>query len=89
MPALATLVYPNFYGVISGNYHGPLDITQYCFYAGILLAPLPLFGLRHRRLRWIGLLLVVPAIWYAMGHAAGLYLVDRAACRASAACVLP
>ena len=74
-PALATLIYPNFYGVFSGNYQGPQDITQFYFYAGILVAPLPLFGLREPRLRWIGLLLVVPTIWYAMGHAAGLYLL--------------
>ena len=75
LQALATLVYPDFYGVISGNYHGPVDITQYYFYAGILLAPLALFGLRHLHVRWVGLLLVVPAIWYAMGHSAGLYRV--------------
>ncbi len=78
LPALATLVYPDFYGVISGNYHGPADITQYYFFAGILLAPLALLGLRDRRLRGIGLLLVVPTIWYAVGHSAGLYhLVAR------------
>ena len=74
-PAFATLLYPNLYGVLSGNYHGPQDITQFYFYAGILVTPLALFGLRDRRVRWIGLLLVVPAIWYAMGHSAGLYRV--------------
>lgn len=71
--ALSTLVDPNFYGVFSANYHGPEDITQYYFYGGILLVPLAIFGLRDRRLRVIGLLLVVPTIWYAMGKSAGLY----------------
>ena len=73
--ALATLVYPNFYGVLSENYHGPQDITQFYFYAGILLLPLAVFGLRNRFVRWAGLLLVIPTIWYAMGHSAGLYLL--------------
>jgi hypothetical protein len=71
--ALATLVDPDFYGVFSDNYHGPEDITQYYFYAGILLVPLAIFGLRNRRLRIVGLLLIVPTIWYAMGKSAGLY----------------
>lgn len=73
--ALSTLVSPNFYGLFSGNYHGPEDITQYYFYAGILLLPLALFGLKDRRLRIVGGLLVVPSIWYAMGQSAGLYLL--------------
>ena len=72
-PALSTLVSPDFYGIFSGNYHGPEDITQYYFYAGILLLPLAIFGLRDRRLRIAGLLLIVPTIWYAMGQSAGLY----------------
>ncbi len=73
--ALSTLVAPDYYGVFSGNYHGPVDITQYYFYAGILLIPLAIFGVRDRRLRLAGLLLVVPTIWYAMGQSAGLYLL--------------
>jgi hypothetical protein len=73
--ALSTLVSPDFYGLFSGNYHGPVDITQYYFYSGILLVPLALFGLRDRRLRIAGLLLIVPTIWYAMGQSAGLYLL--------------
>jgi hypothetical protein len=71
--ALSTLVSPDFYGIFSGNYHGPQDITQYYFYAGILLLPLAIFGLRDRRLRVAGLLLIIPTIWYAMGQSAGLY----------------
>jgi hypothetical protein len=74
-PALATLLAPNFYGVFSEKYDGPQDITQFYFYAGILLLPLAIFGLRNRTLRWIGLLLVIPTIWYALGHSAGLYLL--------------
>ena len=73
--ALSTLVAPDFYGVFSGNYRGPVDITEYYFYAGILLVPLALFGLRDRKLRIIGLLLIVPTFWYAMGQSAGLYLL--------------
>ena len=74
-PALATLLAPNFYGVFSDKYDGPADITQFYFYAGILLLPLAIFGLRDRALRWTGLLLVIPTIWYALGHSAGLYLL--------------
>jgi hypothetical protein len=84
LSALLTLVAPDFYGVFSGNYHGPQDITQYYFYGGILLVPLAIFalsyqkGLRDRNLRFVGLLLIVPTIWYAMGKSAGLYwLVAR------------
>ncbi len=75
LAALSTLVSPDFYGLFSGNYHGPEDITQYYFYAGILLVPLALFGLRLRRLWIAGLLLIIPTIWYAMGQSAGLYLL--------------
>jgi len=73
LSALATLVDPDFYGVFSEKYNGPEDITQYYFYAGILLLPLAALGLRDRKLRWTGLLLVVPTIWYAMGQSAGFY----------------
>jgi hypothetical protein len=75
VPALSTLMLPDFYGLLSGNYHGPEDITQYYFYAGILLVPLAIFGLRDRRLRITGLLLIVPTMWYAMGRSGGLYLL--------------
>jgi hypothetical protein len=75
LPALATLIVPNFYGVFSDKYTGPEDITQFYFYAGVLLLPLAIFGLRDRTLRWTGLLLAIPTIWYALGHWAGLYLL--------------
>lgn len=75
LPALAALFAPNFYGVFSEKYTGPEDITQFYFYAGILLVPLAIFGLRNRTLRWTGLLLVIPTIWFALGQSAGLYLL--------------
>ena len=79
LQALTTLVWPNFYGVFSANYHGPYDITQFYIYAGVLLVPLAAAGVwkagRKRLLLWPCLLLVVPTIWYAMGHSAGLYLL--------------
>ena len=75
LPSLLTLVYPNFYGVLSDNYTGPSDITQFYYYGGILLVPLAIAGWRNRAVRWIGLLLTVPMIWYALGRAAGLYLL--------------
>ncbi len=73
--ALWTLIMPDSYGVFSGNYRGPSDITQFYFYAGILLVPLAIVGLRNPRLRIAALLLIIPTIWYAMGQSAGLYLL--------------
>lgn len=73
--ATTTLVYPDFYGVFSPKYRGPEDITQFYFYAGILLLPLAAFGVRNRFVRVAGLLLVIPCLWYAMGQPAGLYLL--------------
>jgi hypothetical protein len=75
LQSLATLVYPDFYGVLSEHYTGPSDITQFYFYAGILLVPLAILGLWRSSVRWTGLLLVIPTIWYAMGSSAGLYLL--------------
>ncbi|HKD02192.1 MAG TPA: hypothetical protein VKB77_07185, partial [Terriglobales bacterium] len=42
--SLATLFAPDALGALSGNYHGPSDITQYYFYAGLLLVPLAVLG---------------------------------------------
>ncbi|MBI3471659.1 MAG: hypothetical protein HY013_09900, partial [Candidatus Solibacter usitatus] len=70
---LATLVAPNFLGALSGAYTGPPDITQYYLYGGLLLLPLAALGLRNAQLRLTALLLIVPALWYALGPAAGLY----------------
>jgi hypothetical protein len=73
--ALLTLVQPNYYGLLSGHYTGPGDSTQHYFYAGILLVPLALLGLRHARLRRMALVLGVPFLWYALGPAGGLFRV--------------
>ncbi|MCL4402166.1 MAG: hypothetical protein M1436_05835 [Acidobacteria bacterium] len=73
--ALATLINPDSYGVFSTVYRGPQDITQFYFYAGILLVPLAIAGCWNARLRRTGLWLVIPTIWYAMGQSAGLYLL--------------
>jgi hypothetical protein len=72
--ALANLALPNFYGAASGNYSGPPDITQFYFYAGILLLPLAIVGIWKKR-SWITLALIVPPLWYALGPPAGLYSV--------------
>lgn len=76
LPALITLVYPNFYGgILWGQYHGPFEMTQYYYYSGILLLPLALLGLRNRAFRWMALLFTIPPIWYAVGPFGGLYLL--------------
>jgi hypothetical protein len=72
--SLLTLIYPNYYGVLTNQYTGPVDITQFYFYAGILVLPLAVAGIaRTPAIRWTGLLLIVPPVWFALGHAAGLY----------------
>jgi hypothetical protein len=71
--ALWTLISPDHYGSVSGNYTGPQDQTQFYFYAGLALVPLAVLGLASKRIRWFALMLVVPFAWYAFGPAAGLY----------------
>lgn len=73
--ALLTLFFPNYYGALGGTYHGPGDITQFYFYAGLLLVPLALFGLMKKSLRMLAVVMLVPTLWYALGPAAGLYRV--------------
>jgi membrane protein YfhO len=76
--SLLTLVDPDYYGLLSGHYVGPGDSTQHYFYAGILLVPLALLGLRNRRIVRTALVLSVPFVWYALGPVGGLYrLVAR------------
>jgi hypothetical protein len=76
--SLLTLVYPNYYGLLSGSYFGPGDSTQHYFYAGILLVPLVILGVRNTRVLRMALVLSVPFVWYAWGPAGGLYrLVAR------------
>jgi hypothetical protein len=73
--SLLTLVLPDFYGAASGQYHGPQDITQYYFYAGILLLPLAAWGLAYRALRLPCALIFAVPVWYALGQNAGLFLL--------------
>ena len=71
--AFGTLFVPNMYGSVSGHYTGPVDRSQYYLYGGILLIPLAVLGCLAKRLRWVGLMLAVPAGWYAFGPPGGLY----------------
>jgi hypothetical protein len=75
LPALLTLVLPDYYGAASGHYHGPADITQYYFYGGLLLLPLALWGLANRALRLPCVLVFAIPFWYALGPSAGLFLL--------------
>jgi hypothetical protein len=70
---LLTLFAPNSLGAISGNYTGPVDITQYYFYAGLLMVPLAAFGVANTRMRWPALTILIPTLWYLAGPAAGFY----------------
>lgn len=71
--AALTLLFPNALGAVCGEYTGPVDITQYYFYAGILLLPLAALGMRIRGVRLPVIVLVAPALWYALGPGFGLY----------------
>jgi hypothetical protein len=71
--ALMTLVDPDFYGLLSGHYTGPGDSTQHYFYAGLLLLPLAVLGLRNGRIVRTAAFLSLPFLWYAFGPAGGLY----------------
>jgi hypothetical protein len=73
--SLITLVQPDYYGLLSGKYHGPGDSTQHYFYAGIVLVPLVLVGLRQAPIRRAALLLGLPFLWYALGPVGGLFRV--------------
>jgi hypothetical protein len=73
--SLLTLVQPDHFGLLSGNYSGPGDVTQHYFYAGIVLVPLLVVGAFNRGALRMALLLVVPFVWYAIGPSAGLFRV--------------
>ncbi|MCW5981740.1 MAG: YfhO family protein [Bryobacteraceae bacterium] len=75
--SLATFVHPNIMGALHPEtYQGPPDITQHYFYSGFLLVPLAAIGFWvERRLRLPALLLVIPAVVYAMGPPALIYSV--------------
>jgi len=71
---LVTLVQPNHYGVmLDSTYTGPGDVTQHYLYAGIVLVPLALLGLRNGRILRLALLIGLPFIWYALGPGTGLF----------------
>ncbi len=81
--SLATLVWADASGAVGGNYRGPADITQHYLYAGALLLPLAMIGVwwgawrpsaaEERRPAMLALFLLLPALWYALGPAGGLY----------------
>ena len=73
--ALLTLISPNHYGSVYGDYTGPEDVTQFYLYGGIVLVPLAILGAISGRLRWAALTLLVPFLWYAFGPAAGFYSI--------------
>jgi len=69
---LANIMAADYWGVLSGDYHGPEEIRQFYFYGGLLLVPLAIGGLLRRH-RIVPLLaLILPALWYALGPSAGL-----------------
>jgi hypothetical protein len=72
---LLTLLAPDWLGALDGNYRGPSDITQYYFYAGLLLLPLAAAGALKSRLRVPALAILVPAVWYMAGPAGGFYRI--------------
>ena len=71
--ALVTLLAPDALGALSGKYTGPPDITQYYFYAGLLLLPLAALGAVKTRMRMAALPMLLLTCWYMLGPAAGLY----------------
>ena len=76
--SLVTLVNPNYFGLLSGQYTGPGDSTQHYFYAGILLLPLAAIGIRNATTLRMAIFLGLPFLAYALGPAGGLYdLVAR------------
>jgi hypothetical protein len=77
--ALMTLVAPDWLGAISGSFKGPSDASQLYFYAGLLVLPLALIGAVKSGVRLLGLLLVVPPVWYMLGPAGGLYYLGTLA----------
>jgi hypothetical protein len=72
---LLSLVWPDALGVISDNYTGPFDITQYYFYAGVLLLPLAVLGALKGSARIGALVMTAAAAWYMVGPAGGLYRI--------------
>jgi hypothetical protein len=71
--ALATLLLPNFYGALAGEYKGPGDVTQFYFYQGCCWSRWRWRDSRRRRIA-IPLALIVPAVWYSLGTGHGTLL---------------
>jgi hypothetical protein len=70
---LATFVVPNAAGTFNSEYSGTIDISESYYYAGILLIPLAVLGLRDRRVRRIAAFLIVPALLYGLGPVTGIF----------------
>ena len=77
--SLMTLVAPDWLGAISGGSTGPSEITRLYFYAGLLLLPLAAIGAVKSRARLLGLILIVPSVWYMFGPLGGLYYLGKLA----------
>jgi hypothetical protein len=72
LDSLVTLWQPDHFGVLSGSYRGPQDITQFYFYGGILLIPLAIASVRRKG--WaVPVALILLPLWYALGPGKGLY----------------
>ncbi len=74
LKALANLWWPDSTGTLSAT---SAPDTAYYLYSGALLLPLALLGLQDRRSRVIGLLVTLPALWYMLGPAFGLYRIGE------------
>jgi hypothetical protein len=77
--SLMTLVAPDWLGAISGTIKGASGTAQYYFYAGLLVLPLAVVGAVKSGVRLLGLLLIVPPVWYMLGPAGGLYYLGTLA----------
>ena len=76
LESLLTLVSADQFGVWDNHkYTGPADITQFYFYQGLLLIPLAAIGAMLARVRIYAFILLIPALWYAMGPGGGFYVL--------------
>jgi hypothetical protein len=73
--ALAGVISADYWGVISGLYKGPDEMRQFYLYGGLLLTPMAIAGLARKQQLWVIAGLILPALWFACGPAAGLYRV--------------
>jgi hypothetical protein len=70
--SLGTLLSADYLGMLSGRYRGPADFRHAYFYGGLLAVPLMVAGLVRRTQIAVVAALIVPALWYGFGPAAGL-----------------